>query len=91
MFVPSSVIFFFLSSMQSPCQHRPSASPPAQKHFRIDVRNHQYDRFYLVNYLEAGKDWKAIQDQVDDEEAFASHRWASSLSLFPYIYVHCNN
>ena len=23
-----------------------------KKHFKIDARNHEYDRFYLINYLE---------------------------------------
>lgn len=47
-----------------------------KKHFKIDARNHEYDRFYLINYLEAGKDWKQIQDEEEDEPEAKDENWA---------------
>ncbi|ORZ37244.1 C2H2 type zinc-finger-domain-containing protein, partial [Catenaria anguillulae PL171] len=31
-----------------------------KRHFRISPRNHEYDRFYVVNYLEPGKNWETL-------------------------------
>ncbi|KAJ2507909.1 hypothetical protein GGI11_006228 [Coemansia sp. RSA 2049] len=32
-----------------------------KKHFKISSRNRLYDRFYVVNYVEPGKSWEAIE------------------------------
>lgn len=32
-----------------------------KQHKRINPLNPEYDRFYLVNYLEVGKTWQALQ------------------------------
>ncbi|XP_056138322.1 zinc finger protein 277 [Lampris incognitus] len=42
-------------------------------HRRINASNHEYDRFYIINYLELGKTWAEVQSEddremVDDEE-----------------------
>src|SRR5690554_4700 len=31
-----------------------------KKHFKIDPKNHIYDEYYMVNYLEQGKNWEDI-------------------------------
>lgn len=37
-------------------------------HKRIDPKNTEYDRFYLINYLEPGKDWKDVQTEPEYEK-----------------------
>lgn len=42
-------------------------------HRRINAKNHEYDRFYVINYLELGKTWEEVQSEddrelVDDED-----------------------
>ncbi|KAM4553105.1 zinc finger protein 277 isoform 1-T1 [Fundulus diaphanus] len=42
-------------------------------HRRINANNHEYDRFYVINYLELGKTWEDVQseddqDLIDDED-----------------------
>ncbi|KAJ1718630.1 hypothetical protein LPJ61_006539, partial [Coemansia biformis] len=34
-----------------------------KKHFKISSHNRLYDRFYVVNYLEPGRSWEAIEDE----------------------------
>eukprot|EP01112_Ceratiomyxa_fruticulosa_P015885 TRINITY_DN4741_c0_g1_i2.p1 TRINITY_DN4741_c0_g1~~TRINITY_DN4741_c0_g1_i2.p1 ORF type:complete len:326 (-),score=69.99 TRINITY_DN4741_c0_g1_i2:102-1079(-) len=34
-----------------------------KKHFKISPKNKIYDRFYVVNYLEMGKNWETIQKE----------------------------
>lgn len=34
-------------------------------HKRINPENKEYDKFYIVNYLEEDKSWKAIQQEDD--------------------------
>ncbi|KAJ2482584.1 hypothetical protein IWW56_000926 [Coemansia sp. RSA 2131] len=34
-----------------------------KKHFKISSHNRLYDRFYVVNYLEPGKSWEAIETE----------------------------
>ncbi|XP_004069426.1 zinc finger protein 277 [Oryzias latipes] len=36
-------------------------------HRRINANNHQYDRFYVINYLELGKTWEEVQSEDDRE------------------------
>uniref|UniRef100_A0A8C5EIF8 C2H2-type domain-containing protein n=1 Tax=Gouania willdenowi TaxID=441366 RepID=A0A8C5EIF8_GOUWI len=36
-------------------------------HRRINASNHQYDRFYIINYLELGKSWEEVQSEDDRE------------------------
>ena len=38
-----------------------------KKHFKINAQNPIYDRFYLINHLELGKNWEAIQNEDDGE------------------------
>ncbi|KAJ3356240.1 hypothetical protein GGF32_001561 [Allomyces javanicus] len=44
-----------------------------KRHFRISPRNHEYDRFYIVNYLEPGKNWETLTNaekyfESDDDD-----------------------
>lgn len=34
-------------------------------HKRINPQNCEYDKFYVVNYLEIGKDWRIIEKEDD--------------------------
>jgi len=44
-----------------------------KKHFKINSKDANYDRFYMINYLEPGKDWKALEKERDeDEESYTS-------------------
>ncbi|KAM9807703.1 zinc finger protein 277 [Neosynchiropus ocellatus] len=36
-------------------------------HRRINASNRQYDRFYVINYLELGKTWEEVQSEDDRE------------------------
>ncbi|ORX69795.1 hypothetical protein DL89DRAFT_267945 [Linderina pennispora] len=47
-----------------------------KKHFKISARNRLYDRFYVVNYLEPGKSWEAIENENEkaDSEADEADR-----------------
>ncbi|ORX82882.1 hypothetical protein BCR32DRAFT_202345 [Anaeromyces robustus] len=45
-----------------------------KKHFKINSKNHIYDKFYIINYLEPGKNWENYvndkyesDDEKDDE------------------------
>ncbi|XP_078139293.1 zinc finger protein 277 [Centroberyx gerrardi] len=44
-----------------------------KSHRRINASNREYDRFYVINYLELGKTWEEVQSEddrelVDDED-----------------------
>lgn len=50
-------------------------------HKRIDPKNKEYDKFYLINYLDPGKNWKDLQNEPEYErEEFASD------DEFSYVY-----
>ncbi|KAJ3300423.1 hypothetical protein HDU76_006087 [Blyttiomyces sp. JEL0837] len=34
-----------------------------KKHFKVNPRNHGYDRFYIINYLEPGKNWESYENE----------------------------
>ncbi|TRY54858.1 hypothetical protein DNTS_001812 [Danionella cerebrum] len=36
-----------------------------KQHRRINAKNHDYDRFYVINYLELGKTWEEVQSEDD--------------------------
>ncbi|TMS05054.1 Zinc finger protein 277 [Larimichthys crocea] len=38
-------------------------------HRRINANNREYDRFYVINYLELGKTWEEVQSEDDRELA----------------------
>ncbi|KAJ2698748.1 hypothetical protein H4218_003069 [Coemansia sp. IMI 209128] len=40
-----------------------------KKHFKISSHNRLYDRFYIVNYVEPGKSWEAIENEKTDSDA----------------------
>ena len=35
-------------------------------HKKINPKNQEYDKFYLVNYLEPGKTWREIMEEFDE-------------------------
>lgn len=38
-----------------------------KSHRRINSNNREYDRFYIINYLELGKSWEEVQSEDDRE------------------------
>lgn len=36
-----------------------------KQHRRLNPNNKGFDRFYIINYLEAGKDWQTVQAEKD--------------------------
>ncbi|KAG8439780.1 hypothetical protein GDO86_005809 [Hymenochirus boettgeri] len=36
-----------------------------KQHRRINAKNQEYDRFYIINYLELGKSWEEVQSEDD--------------------------
>ncbi|XP_075713202.1 zinc finger protein 277 [Rhinoderma darwinii] len=38
-----------------------------KQHRKVNPRNHEYDRFYIINYLELGKSWEEVQSEDDRE------------------------
>ncbi|XP_024911830.1 zinc finger protein 277 isoform X1 [Cynoglossus semilaevis] len=38
-----------------------------KNHRRINASNQEYDRFYVINYLELGKTWEEVQSEDDRE------------------------
>ncbi|KAM4747743.1 zinc finger protein 277 [Rhinophrynus dorsalis] len=38
-----------------------------KQHRRINAKNQEYDRFYIINYLELGKSWEEVQSEDDRE------------------------
>lgn len=38
-----------------------------KQHRRINPKNREYDRFYVINYLELGKSWEEVQSEDDRE------------------------
>ncbi|XP_015270934.1 PREDICTED: zinc finger protein 277 [Gekko japonicus] len=38
-----------------------------KQHRKINAKNKEYDRFYIINYLEFGKSWEEVQSEDDRE------------------------
>lgn len=38
-----------------------------KQHRKVNPRNHEYDCFYIINYLELGKSWEEVQSEDDRE------------------------
>ncbi|RXM28089.1 Zinc finger protein 277 [Acipenser ruthenus] len=38
-----------------------------KQHLRINAKNQEYDKFYVINYLELGKTWEEVQSEDDRE------------------------
>ncbi|XP_033880952.1 zinc finger protein 277 [Acipenser ruthenus] len=38
-----------------------------KQHRRINAKNQEYDKFYVINYLELGKTWEEVQSEDDRE------------------------
>ncbi|KAG0189346.1 hypothetical protein DFQ28_003514 [Apophysomyces sp. BC1034] len=48
-----------------------------KKHFKIAAKNRQYDRFYVINYLEPGKNWENFEhDNYESDEERRDESWA---------------
>ncbi|XP_062033986.1 zinc finger protein 277 isoform X2 [Lepus europaeus] len=43
-----------------------------KQHRRINPKNKEYDRFYVINYLEFGKSWEEVQ--LEDDREFLDHQ-----------------
>jgi len=41
-----------------------------KQHKKINPKNKEYDRFYVINYLELGKTWEDIQNENEEEEEY---------------------
>ncbi|KAI8971617.1 hypothetical protein BDF20DRAFT_885356 [Mycotypha africana] len=39
-----------------------------KKHFKIAAKNRQYDKFYVINYLEPGKNWENFENENDKSD-----------------------
>ncbi|CAG8526928.1 3408_t:CDS:2 [Funneliformis mosseae] len=48
-----------------------------KKHFKINARNKIYDKFYVINYLEPGKNWETFENEryESDEEPYRDDPW----------------
>ncbi|ELU04760.1 hypothetical protein CAPTEDRAFT_91094 [Capitella teleta] len=38
-----------------------------KQHKRINPKNTKYDKYYIINYLELGKNWESLQSEEDQE------------------------
>ncbi|KAK0140423.1 Zinc finger protein 277 [Merluccius polli] len=47
-----------------------------KSHRRINAKNHEYDRFYVINYLEMGKSWEEVQSEDDREMVDNDDDWS---------------
>ncbi|KAI9030667.1 hypothetical protein CLU79DRAFT_694655 [Phycomyces nitens] len=48
-----------------------------KKHFKIASKNRQYDRFYVINYLEPGKNWENFEhDTYESDDEKRDESWA---------------
>ncbi|KAG0046897.1 hypothetical protein BGZ83_007947 [Gryganskiella cystojenkinii] len=48
-----------------------------KKHFKISARNRLYDQFYVINYLEPGKNWENFEhDRYDSDDDRRDDSWA---------------
>ncbi|KAJ1845119.1 hypothetical protein LPJ70_002647 [Coemansia sp. RSA 2708] len=49
-----------------------------KKHFKISSHNRLYDRFYVVNFIEPGKSWEAIETEnaQSDNDDGAPEEWS---------------
>ncbi|XP_065059174.1 zinc finger protein 277-like [Rhopilema esculentum] len=47
-----------------------------KNHKRIDPKDKSYDKFYLINYLEPGKDWEELQAESEEEVEKAEEDWS---------------
>ncbi|XP_075414684.1 zinc finger protein 277 [Tenrec ecaudatus] len=43
-----------------------------KQHRRINPKNREYDRFYVINYLELGKSWEEVQ--LEDDRELLDHQ-----------------
>ncbi|GBB87652.1 hypothetical protein RclHR1_14110001 [Rhizophagus clarus] len=48
-----------------------------KKHFKINARNRIYDKFYVINYLEPGKNWETFEKEnyESDEDYNKDDSW----------------
>ncbi|KAG0225800.1 hypothetical protein BGW41_004553 [Actinomortierella wolfii] len=49
-----------------------------KKHFKISARNRLYDQFYVINYLEPGKNWENFENDryESDDDGRRDDSWA---------------
>lgn len=39
-----------------------------KNHRRLDPKNFDFDKFYVINYLESGKHWSELQEEIKNQE-----------------------
>jgi len=58
-------------------------------HRKLNPKNKEYDRFYMINYLEFGKNWEKIHEEPVDDRDFDDYSgWDGELQLGTCFY--CN-
>lgn len=49
-----------------------------KKHFKVHPCNHTYDRFYVINYAEPGKNWQALEKEKEEDKPRVAQDAASA-------------
>lgn len=47
-----------------------------KQHKKLNPDNKEYDKFYLVNYLEPGRDWRTLQEAKDERDEDDDQEWS---------------
>ncbi|MEE6480884.1 hypothetical protein FKM82_012698, partial [Ascaphus truei] len=47
-----------------------------KQHRKINAKNSEYDKFYIINYLELGKSWEEVQSEDDRELVDNEEDWS---------------
>ena len=60
-----------------------------KQHRKLNPKNREYDQFYLINYLELGKNWEALRGEEDGEDDSEWDDWVEdSRSSFICLLCH---
>lgn len=51
-------------------------------HRKLNPKNKEYDKFYIINYLEFGKNWEKIHNEPNDDREFDD--WSGWHGKLPY-------
>ncbi|CAG8527827.1 1434_t:CDS:2 [Ambispora leptoticha] len=66
-----------------------------KKHFKINSRNRIYDRFYIINYLEPGKNWENYENEKyesdEDRRDDSWDDWDEMVVPEPTMCLFCGN
>ncbi|XP_066996623.1 zinc finger protein 277 [Anabrus simplex] len=65
-----------------------------KQHKRINPNNKAFDKYFIVNYLEIGKNWEQIQGEKDDsdsaEESSSWSDWEDDGETPPIVCLYCD-